>query len=83
MENILNQSPDGTTIEDIEKLFVKYDGNTNDILCELWNISSSNVVKNTYRDANYDQRQKWATIRDICNTYEEEMQKYMDSLRQK
>lgn len=85
MDNILKQSPEGTTIDDVEKLFSKYEGNTIEILSELWNVSSSNVIKNQ-NCANieeFNKKQKWRNIREICNTYEEEMEKYMDTMRNK
>lgn len=77
MESILKQSPDGTTMEDIEALYKKHEGNTTDILLELWDIQD--VIHNKPFDK---EKEKWTKVRDICNSYEEEMQNFMKSMKQ-
>lgn len=80
MESIYNQSPEGTTMEEIEVLFKKHGGRSADVLTELWGVEE--VVKNKPY-SNRDEQQKWENIRDICNTYEEEMQKLRSSMSSK
>lgn len=80
MESIYNQSPEGTTMEEIEVLFKKHGGRSADVLAELWDVDE--VVKNKPY-SNRDEQQKWENIRDICNTYEEEMQKLRSSMSAK
>lgn len=80
MESIYNQSPEGTTMEEIEVLFKKHGGRSADVLAELWGVEE--VVKNKPY-SNRDEQQKWENIRDICNTYEEEMQKLRSSMSSK
>lgn len=75
-ESILNQSPEGITIEQVKELYEKLNGNTVEILSELWNIDSS-YIKNQAYDEKKKEKEKWNNIREICNAYEEEMDKYM------
>ena len=75
-ESILNQSPEGITIEQGKELYEKLNGNTVEILSELWNIDSS-YIKNQAYDEKKKEKEKWNNIREICNAYEEEMDKYM------
>lgn len=74
-ESILSQSPEGITIEQVKELYEKLNGNTVEILSELWNIETS--IKNQAFDEKKKEKDKWNNIRDICNSYEEEMEKYM------
>lgn len=75
MESIIQQAPDGVSIEHIQDLYKKHDGDVSKILAILWDIPD---IKNTKYD---EKQQKWNKIRDICNAYEEEMQKYMQAQR--
>lgn len=78
MEGILDQSPEGTTLEDIAVLYKKHEGKVVDILTELWQVQE--VVQNKPYD---DNREKWVEVRNICNAYEEEMENFMKSMKSK
>ncbi len=81
-ESILQQCPDGITIDIVQELYKKYNGNTVDILSELWNLNTPNILKNQNYDENHKQKEKWNNIREICSSYEEEMNKVMEKSKQ-
>ena len=81
-ESILQQCPEGITIDMIQELYKKHNGNTTDILLECWNLDTTPSVNNKIYDDNYKKREKWNEIRDICMSYEEEMSKMMKQARQ-
>ena len=55
----------------------KHNGNTVDVLTELWNIEE------TRTNVAYDEMtSKWKQVREICQSYEDEMEAYMNNLRQ-
>lgn len=80
IESILNQAPDDVTREKVEELMVKYENNTTDVLSELWNLND-NVTSNVVMDEDYEKKQRWHNVREICNAYEKEMQEFMQSRR--
>lgn len=80
IEKILSQSPDNIVKEDIEKLIAIHGEDTVAILSELWNV---NVVRNEecLNDKERTDKDKWENIRDICSSYESEMENYMNSMK--
>lgn len=80
IEKILSQAPENIVKEDIEKLIAIHGEDTVTILSELWNI---NVVKNeeVLNDKERANKDKWENIRDICSSYESEMENYMNSMK--
>lgn len=80
MENILNQAPEGTNIEDVNKLYKKHNGDTVKILSELWEVKEA-PIKNIVYDDKYKNEKKWKEIREVCDAYEEEMEKFMSSIK--
>jgi hypothetical protein len=78
MESIIQQAPEGISTEYVEELYKTHNGDVPKILGILWEMPD---VKNTQYDN--EDTQKWNNIRDICNAYEEEMNKFMqESLKQ-
>lgn len=71
IESILQQCPDGTTQEQIEKLLIEHDNNITSVLSECWKMSEQ-PKKDTS-----EHKKKWENIRNICNSYEEEMNTFM------
>ncbi len=77
-DNILQQCPDNVTLEQVQELYSKFNGNVVDILSNVWNIDNI-PIKNQSYDENHDNKEKWKNIRDICSSYEEEMNKFMST----
>lgn len=77
IESILQQAPEGVSKEQVEELYKKHDGHAAAVLAELWELPSD--VKNVPFD---EDRNKWQNMRDICQAYEEEMEKYMKAQRE-
>lgn len=73
IDNILSQSPENTTREIVIELIEKHEGNTVNILSELWQIGVKKQIEKKSCE------HKWSQIRDICNEYEKEMEKFMNS----
>ena len=71
MEGILKQAPNETTINQVEDLLKKYDGNIPDVLAELWEI------KPGIKKEEDSKQHKWTEIRELCNEFDLEMDKYM------
>ena len=78
--SILNQAPDDVTREKVEELMIKYNNNTIDVLSELWNVNQR-ITSNIVIDEDYEKKQKWHNVREICNAYEKEMHEFMQSRR--
>ena len=70
IENVLSQAPLQTTKEEVEELMKKYDNNEIDVLSELWEVKDQTISQD---------QTKWEKIRDICDNYEEEMEKFMNA----
>ena len=77
IESILQQAPEGVSKEQIEELYKKHEGNSAAVLGELWELPAD--VKNVPFD---EDRNKWQKMRDICQAYEEEMDKFMKAQRE-
>lgn len=76
---ILNQVPENISEEKVHEILEKNDGDVIKTLHELWHDgmeyeTDKNVIKNTQYD---EKKQKWEEIRDICNSYEQEMNNFM------
>ena len=89
MDQVLQQSPQNIDKETIEAIFIKNNENVLDTLFELWDIddkknsdtdisdivSSSIEIVDIKKDT--DENKKWSNIRDICDSFDIEMQKVM------
>ena len=73
IRQILQQSPEGVEEEQIKKLLKIYEDDSVKVLTYLWDIKENNEV-----EENQDKK-KWDNIREICNSYEEEMENFMKS----
>ena len=87
MEEVIKQAPDNILIEDIEIIFKKNKENVLDTLIELWNIDTNKPVVNDIETADdvtldlSDPLNKWAKIRNICDSYDIEMQSQLQGLK--
>ena len=70
-ESILQQCPACVTKEQIENLLQEHNNDIPSVLSECWKLSE------TPKSEKSEQKKKWENIRDICNTYEEEMNNFM------
>ncbi len=90
MEEVIKQAPNDISLEDIEVIFKKNNENVVDTLFDLWNID---VVKSKKQEneicTNSDfpdfknSENKWADIREICDSYDLEMQTQLQNMRNK
>ena len=87
MEEVIKQAPDNISIEDIEIIFKKNKENVLDTLIELWNIDTNKPVVNDIEATDdvtldlSDPLNKWAKIRNICDSYDIEMQSQLQGLK--
>ena len=87
MEEVIKQAPDNILIEDIEIIFKKNKENVLDTLIELWNIDTNKPVVNDIEATDdvtldlSDPLHKWAKIRNICDSYDIEMQSQLQGLK--
>ena len=72
IESILQQFPDGTTQEQVEKLLIEFNNDIANVLSECWKMSEQ-----PKKEASKHEK-KWENIRNICNSYEEEMNNFMN-----
>lgn len=72
MDQILLQKPDNISYEEAEIIFKKNNENITDTLIEMWNITPL-VSKKT--------PSKWDEIRETCDAYDTEMEKFMNQMR--
>jgi hypothetical protein len=72
MEEVLKQSPQNIDIDVIKTIFTKNNEKVLDTLLELWEIDD----KKSKKEEN-NQKNKWNDIRDICDSFDIEMQKIM------
>lgn len=71
LQNILDQSPEGTTVDRVIDLWMKHEGNTVAIITELWGVpAQAPAVQKTPHAA------KWDDIRQICDAHDEAMEKF-------
>jgi len=87
MEEVIQQAPDYFSKEEIEVIFKKNEENVIDTLIDLWDLdapkataaaAATDIDINKISAAGGD---KWASIRDICDTYDLEMQTQMNLLK--
>uniref|UniRef100_A0A6C0LCP8 Uncharacterized protein n=1 Tax=viral metagenome TaxID=1070528 RepID=A0A6C0LCP8_9ZZZZ len=90
MDEVINQAPDNISKEEIEIIFKKNNEDVINTLVDLWNLDvpKSKVVNvsEASDEANIDLNNpinKWANIRDICDSYDLEMQTHMNRLKNK
>jgi hypothetical protein len=86
MEEVIKQAPDNILIEDIEIIFKKNKENVLDTLSELWNINIIKSVENDIEPTDEtldlsDPLNKWTKIRNICDSYDTEMQSQLQVLK--
>jgi hypothetical protein len=79
IRQVLQQAPDGVEEEQVKTLLQKYDGDCLKVLTYLWEIEEDVVNE---KQENKENKHDWNNIRDICNSYEEEMENFMKSKRQ-
>lgn len=85
MEEVISQAPEHISKEDIETIFKKNKENVIDTLIELWDIEAPTTGKT----ANPDEidlttpENKWANIRDVCDSYDLQMQVHMNNIKSK
>jgi hypothetical protein len=97
MDEVINQAPENISKEEIEIIFKKNNEDVINTLVDLWNLDvpKSKVVNvsegsegsdEASSEANIDLNNpinKWANIRDICDSYDLEMQTHMNRLKNK
>jgi hypothetical protein len=76
MDEVMKQAPEHITKEDAEIIFKKNNENVTDTLIELWNLEAP--IPETDKDKEKD---KWANIRDICDSYDIEMQAQLNRMK--
>jgi len=95
MDEVIQQAPDYFSKEEIEVIFKKNEENVINTLIDLWNLdapkakSAAEVAEAAAAaEADIDIGKisaaggdKWASIRDICDTYDLEMQTQMNLLK--
>jgi hypothetical protein len=84
MEEVINQAPQYISKEDIEVIFKKNNENVIDTLIELWDIKvDKEISSNTEEIDITSPEKKWANIRDVCDSYDLEMQIHMNNIKNK
>jgi hypothetical protein len=91
MEEVIQQAPDYFSKEEIEVIFKKNEENVINTLIDLWDLDAPKAKSTTEAatmEADIDINKisaaggdKWACIRDICDTYDLEMQTQMNLLK--
>ena len=93
LDEVISQAPDNISKEDIEVIFKKNNENVIDTLVDLWNLevpnapNAPNAPKTTNEGTGEDNidletdEHKWANIRDICDSYDLEMQTQLNRMR--
>jgi hypothetical protein len=92
MDEVIKQAPNDIAVEDIEAIFKKNNENVIDTLIDLWNIEvkdAKDAVKpknDEAADAEADfdftnPETKWDNIRNICDSYDIEMQAHLNRLK--
>jgi hypothetical protein len=84
MEEVINQSPPHISKEEIEIIFKKNNENVTDTLIDLWNIDAPKSVNpdGNSNDLDFDKPEnKWANIRNVCDSYDKEMQAQLHNLK--
>jgi hypothetical protein len=86
MDEVISQAPDNISKEEIEVIFKKNNENVINTLIDLWNLDvpkSKKVDESSEANIDFNNHpDKWANIRDICDSYDLEMQTQMNRLKQ-
>jgi hypothetical protein len=89
LEEVISQAPDNISKEDIEVIFKKNNENVIDTLVDLWDLEAPNAPNTANESTEKDiidlktDEHKWANIRDICDSYDLEMQTQLNRMRNK
>lgn len=78
VQQIFQQAPDGVSEEQISKLLEIHDNDSLMVLSILWKLEKEGNEDNEATEQDKTKK-KWDNIREICNSYEEEMQNFMKS----
>jgi hypothetical protein len=86
MDEVINQAPSHISKEDIEIIFKKNNDNVIDTLIDLWNIDTPKSVNPDDDSDNLEldlkkPENKWANIRNVCDSYDKEMQAQLSKLK--
>lgn len=89
MDEVMNQAPEHISKEDAEIIFKKNKENVIDTLIELWELevpksAASQPVEDILTNDKAvlpSDKAKWASIRDICDSYDIEMQTQMNRMK--
>jgi hypothetical protein len=88
MEEVINQAPEHISREDIEIIFKKNNENVLDTLIDLWSLDVSKKANVCDLDENKEtvidiknEVNKWANIRNICDSYDLEMQTQLNRIK--
>jgi hypothetical protein len=87
MEEVMNQAPEHISKEDAEIIFKKIKENVIDTLIELWELEVpksaplQDDIPTNDKAVLSDDKAKWANIRDICDSYDIEMQTQMNRMK--
>lgn len=83
IQQLINQSPEGTTEEQIILLKEKHKGVFGNILSELWNIPEKEPVNpENITVEELAIKNKLTEIREICNAFDEEMDNFLQKAKQ-
>jgi hypothetical protein len=85
MEEVISQAPKHISKEYIETIFKKNNENVIDTLIELWDIEAPKDTTNS-NPKEIDlttPENKWTNIRDVCDSYDLEMQAHMNNIKSK
>jgi hypothetical protein len=69
MDEVMKQAPEHIKMDDAEIIFKKNNEKVTDTLIELWNLEAPKPETDAV-----EEKDKWANIRDICDSYDLEMQ---------
>ena len=70
----MKQAPEHIKKDDVEIIFKKNNENVIDTLIELWNLEEPKLDTDNDKD-------KWVNIRDICDSYDIEMQTQLNLMK--
>ena len=70
----MKQAPEHIKKDDVEIIFKKNNENVIDTLIELWNLEEPKLDTGNDKD-------KWVNIRDICDSYDIEMQTQLNLMK--
>jgi hypothetical protein len=74
MDEVMKQAPEHIKKDDVEIIFKKNNENVIDTLIELWNLEEPKLDTDNDKD-------KWVNIRDICDSYDIEMQAQLNLMK--